>query len=328
MAHKALIGGTAYEITGGKTLIDGTGYSISGGKTLVDGTGYDVGFGGGGVDTGNALEFVSAEPFTLRASAKGWNGTIEYANGGDWATWDGNSISSGETEKGQCIYLRGTGNTKITAGNSYIWKLTGTEVYCNGNIETLLDYATVANGNHPSMIAGCFYYLFYNNPALVSAPDLPATTLTAVCYGYMFTQTSIITPPALPATTLAKQCYMGMFENCSLLTTAPSLPATTLADSCYRGMFFGCTNLAAIPALPATTLKNYCYQQMFMNCTKLKLSTKKLSPYLSPYRIPTSETGSVATDALKNMLMGVNNTVFTPTINTTYYYDPSVITVV
>lgn len=44
MAHKALIGGTAYEITGGKTLVNGTAYSIASGKTLVDGTAYDVGF--------------------------------------------------------------------------------------------------------------------------------------------------------------------------------------------------------------------------------------------------------------------------------------------
>lgn len=45
MGHKSLIGGTAYEITGGKTLIDGTAYSIAGGRTLVDGTAYNVSFG-------------------------------------------------------------------------------------------------------------------------------------------------------------------------------------------------------------------------------------------------------------------------------------------
>ena len=45
MAHKTLIDGTAYEISGGKTLIDGTAFSIKGGKTLVDGTAYEVGFG-------------------------------------------------------------------------------------------------------------------------------------------------------------------------------------------------------------------------------------------------------------------------------------------
>lgn len=44
MAHKALVDGTAYEITGGRTLVNGTGYSIDKGKTLVDGTAYEVGF--------------------------------------------------------------------------------------------------------------------------------------------------------------------------------------------------------------------------------------------------------------------------------------------
>lgn len=44
MAHKTLVDGTAYEISGGKTLVDGTAYSIKNGKTLVDGTAYEVCF--------------------------------------------------------------------------------------------------------------------------------------------------------------------------------------------------------------------------------------------------------------------------------------------
>jgi hypothetical protein len=45
LAHKTLINGTAYEISGGRTLVNGTGYSIDKGKTLVGGTAYEVGFG-------------------------------------------------------------------------------------------------------------------------------------------------------------------------------------------------------------------------------------------------------------------------------------------
>lgn len=44
MAHKALIGGTAYEISGGKTLVGGTAYSVDNGKTLVGGTAYPIEF--------------------------------------------------------------------------------------------------------------------------------------------------------------------------------------------------------------------------------------------------------------------------------------------
>ena len=45
MAHKTLIGGTSYDISGGKTLVNGTSYNIAGGKTLVNGVGYDISFG-------------------------------------------------------------------------------------------------------------------------------------------------------------------------------------------------------------------------------------------------------------------------------------------
>lgn len=44
MAHKPLIGGTVYEIGGGKDLIGGTVYEKDHGKTLVGGTVYEVGF--------------------------------------------------------------------------------------------------------------------------------------------------------------------------------------------------------------------------------------------------------------------------------------------
>jgi len=44
MAQKTLIGGTAYEISGGKTLVGGTAYSIDKGKTLVGGTAYEIPF--------------------------------------------------------------------------------------------------------------------------------------------------------------------------------------------------------------------------------------------------------------------------------------------
>lgn len=44
MAHKTLIGGTAYALKGGRDLIGGTGYSIKSGKTLIGGTAYDIQF--------------------------------------------------------------------------------------------------------------------------------------------------------------------------------------------------------------------------------------------------------------------------------------------
>lgn len=46
MAHKNLVGGTAYDTKGGKCKAGGTGYSIKKGRTLVGGTGYDISFQG------------------------------------------------------------------------------------------------------------------------------------------------------------------------------------------------------------------------------------------------------------------------------------------
>ena len=42
MAQKVLIGGTAYELSGGKALKDGSAYSIENGKTAIDGVAYDI----------------------------------------------------------------------------------------------------------------------------------------------------------------------------------------------------------------------------------------------------------------------------------------------
>lgn len=47
MAHRTLINGTGYDITGGRELIGGTGYAKKKGRVLVNGTGYDVPFSSG-----------------------------------------------------------------------------------------------------------------------------------------------------------------------------------------------------------------------------------------------------------------------------------------
>lgn len=47
MAHRTLINGTAYDISGGRELIGGTGYAKKKGRVLVNGTGYDVPFSSG-----------------------------------------------------------------------------------------------------------------------------------------------------------------------------------------------------------------------------------------------------------------------------------------
>ena len=219
------------------------------------------------------LSFIGNEDFTLKTynTTKNWDGTLEYSTDAIiWNTWNGTEISSA----GSKLYLRGTGNTKITGNlNNYKFVFTGTDnlkVACNGNIENLLDYETVSAGGHPTMADYCYANMFSGCTSLASAPALPATTLAVSCYEYMFNGcASLASAPALPATTLAEGCYNSMFEGCTALTTAPELPATTLVDYCYGGMFQGCTALATAPALPATTLAVACYGGMFQGCTAL-----------------------------------------------------------
>ena len=253
-------------------------------------------------DLDTALEFVSANPFSISAP-KNWDGKIEYTNGSGWKTWDGSEITSGENGSNHCVYLRGTGNSKITGTNSASnkWNITGTNVDCNGDIDLLLDYSTVKSGDHPSMASYCYAYMFYGCTSLTAAPSLPATTLE-------------------------KECYVATFYGCTSLTAAPSLPATTLANSCYSFMFYGCTSLTSVPALPATTLTNFCYNFMFYGCKKLKLSSTASGTYTKLYRIPKSGTGTiVSTTSIGSNMFDETGGTFTdtPEINTTYYLDES-----
>ena len=167
----------------------------------------------------------------------------------------------------------------------------------------------------------CYSSMFRDCTSLTKAPALPATTLANYCYSSMFNGCKFLTKaPALPATTLATSCYNSMFYNCTAFTQAPALPATTLTNSCYYNMFRGCTSLTQAPSLPATTLANQCYQGMFDGCTSIKLSSTQTGEYTVTYRIPSSGTGTTATDALTNMFTTTGGTFKgTPEINTTYY---------
>ena len=220
------------------------------------------------------LTFSSPSSFTLKVNdaTKHWDGTLEYSTDtSTWSTWDGTTtLSSATNGSDNVLYLRGTGNTVITGYNQNSrWVLTGSDIACIGNIENLLDCATVKAGNHPTM---------------------------------------------------ASYCYYSMFRGCTSLTQAPALPATTLEEHCYHSMFRGCTSLTQAPALPATTLANDCYHSMFYKCTSLKLSATQTGEYTVAYRIPSSGTGTTATNSLISMFASTGGTFTgTPSINTTYY---------
>lgn len=167
----------------------------------------------------NYLTFSSPNPFSISVATPGWDGKLYYSTDTKTrAEWTGNEVNATEVDGSYALYFAGVGNTKITGDASNSWMLSGSSIFCTGNIENLLDYETVAAGQHPTMANNCYGYMFYG------------------C-------TSLTTAPSLPATTLAGYCYNSMFRGCTSLTTAPSLPATTLANNCYYSMFYGCTSV-------------------------------------------------------------------------------------
>ena len=301
------------------------------------------------------LTFSGPDPFTLAVAnaTKNWDGTLEYSTDTTtWTIWDGTTtLTSGARNK---IYLRGTGNTRITyIGKSARWVCNGQSISCTGDIRTLLDYSDPQN---TSMQESCYNSMFYNCTSLVSAPELPATTLAGSCYDSMFYGcTSLASAPELPATTLAAYCYFNMFGKCTSLVSAPELPATKLAGSCYYRMFadctslvsapmlsarllpgscysymfYGCTSLLILPLIRALTLNSYACSHMFDGCTKIKLSEQESAEYYNKYKLPTDPYGvtSFGNKCFDNMFINTGG-LFTgtpPNQVTTYYTANEVI---
>lgn len=269
-----------------------------------------------------------------KRGAKQWNGTVEYSTDHNtWTVWDGSAISSVDKK----LYLRGKNNTKFYTSKGAHLSLSA-KASCSGNIQTLLDYE-----NPPTSISTAFCYcsLFYDCTNLISAPELPAITLSESCYASMFYGcinlksapelpattlaencyssmfrecTNLTIAPELSVTTLAKGCYIYMFMNCTSLKVAPELSATTLAENCYLNMFKGCTSLTSAPSLPATILTPSCYSRMFDGCTSLKVSNSSgIKIFTCPSTIPSY--------AVTDMFVNTGGTFTgTPTAGNTYYW--------
>ena len=201
--------------------------------------------------------------------------TLEYSVGGseEWKELGTNTVEFGGELgnlrlRGSNIYGTGYVDYVMNAEPSTIKFGKSTHVLCTGDIRTLINYRRYDTSNTDK---ASFAGLFSGCIVLVSAPELPSTTLAGGCYSEMFKGcTSLTEAPELPATTLAEGCYSRMFEGCTALTKAPELPSTTLAGGCYSGMFEGCTSLTEAPELPATILAYKCYNRMFSGCTALK----------------------------------------------------------
>lgn len=188
------------------------------------------------------------------------------------------STDNGSSWRKVGIYgtLTVSGGTKImckrnaSTSNFNKFDTTG-RFYVEGNVMSLFygdDFS-----DKTALPKQALYNLFQGSTGLTSAENLilPSTSISGTsAYQGMFQNcTSLTTAPELPATTLSATSYSYMFAGCTSLTTAPELPATTLGDYCYSFMFYGCTGLITAPVLSATTLGLCCYRDMFNGCTNL-----------------------------------------------------------
>lgn len=139
MAHKTLVGGTAYEISGGKTLVNGTAYSIKNGKTLVGGTAYEVGFGTPVTITINGDSSYSSYGGTLYAAYARIN-NVNYGSPTEITIKKGDTISCCVRS---AIKNPGTMMGYNQPGNIY---LNGTLVY-SGSADGFGTYDYTVQGN-------------------------------------------------------------------------------------------------------------------------------------------------------------------------------------
>ena len=160
--------------------ISTTSYSPNGWVTIA-GTSYRFKRYSGGGGTSNYITFTGeTSEFTLKATDKEWDGTLEWSTDlTSWTTLTGTEVMQSVGKK---LYLRGKGNTKFYTSQGIRWRLSA-KAGCSGNIQTLLDWE-----NPPTSIStnNCYYYMFNGCTNLTTAPALPATTLADFCYLSMF----------------------------------------------------------------------------------------------------------------------------------------------
>lgn len=208
-----------YQLTVGKNKVEVNGV------TVADWTTTDEITGGKTIYAPYVTFYANVEQ-KFKMTTKNYTiSELEYSvNDGEWKKVVAEEEVSFGGIKGN-LRLRGTNFNGTASSTSEYSTITFTdpelEVYCDGDIRTLLDYKNYKTVDTKN---ARFCNLFKNCTVLASAPELPATTL-------------------------AKECYSSMFEGCRNLKKAPTLPAETLADGCYSWMFSGCLQLSTVKML-------------------------------------------------------------------------------
>ena len=96
-----------------------------------------------------------------------------------------------------------------------------------GNIQSLMEGDNFVNTTNNNI----YYFFFSNNTNIVNAEHLilPSNANPHMYEGMFYGCTSLVTAPELPATTLSESCYSMMFYNCSLLNSIKMLATSGLS---------------------------------------------------------------------------------------------------
>ena len=305
MTHKTLVGGTAYNITGGKSLVSGTTYSIKGGRTLVWGTGYNISFGeeptamlysdgsfvfqeGDEVESGKTLT-ASYTGFEDINTSPPWNGKQNTFN----------SVSF---------------NTEIAPKSMYYW------FYNAGNMKAYINSFTNLNINNVTSMFRTYYYCsnltgspvcgnnvidmsyaYYYCRNLTGSP-VCGSNVTNISYTYCYC--SNLTGSPVCGDKVTNMFYA--YRNCYNLTGSPVCGNNV--TNMY-GAYFECKNLASNAYFYSSSISNIA--QCFSNWPRTK--------YLNLY-LPANSTS--LTTALYNntsSMVGTTITWTNDTANNRYY---------
>lgn len=202
----------------------------------------------------------SVIPFTIKAvedvsvgfrnSYSDYTNYVKYSiNGGDWVdpVWHGSEFHYINLKRNDTISVISSNDIHDITFNGLA------DVY--GNILSLKNFDRFLNGDIDGFLTDNISF----EGDIRNAQNLILPRIVGVgAFSNMFRGcSSLLTAPELPATTLAKNCYHGMFRGCSSLTVAPELPASILAEACYAYMFDGCKKLDYIKCHAIQTNNNW-----------------------------------------------------------------------
>ena len=163
----------------------------------------------------NYLTFKALEKSSVAILNNGSsNPDVQYSfDGSSWNSFvSGKAVPIGAF---QSMYVKGNNAAGFSSSESdYTSFVMNGKISASGSVMSLIDQ-TGKSTVIPNKC--CFLRLFNGCEALISAPELPATTLTEKCYYMMFMGCGqLAMAPNLPAIILEKECYLGMFFNTNI----------------------------------------------------------------------------------------------------------------